>query len=91
QYPLQDDLPQYVADFALFCRDGRIAVLVTDEPPTEGELREAPPADYLLAANAWHVVYVTMAELEAAPASWAEHLVHLVARLGGPQNVTFDV
>lgn len=85
QYPLQDDLPQYVADFALFCRDGRIAVLVTDEPPAEGELREAPPADYLLAANAWHVVYVTMAELEAAPASWAEHLVHLVARLGGPQ------
>lgn len=90
QYPFQDDLPQYVADFALFCRDGRIAVLVTDEPPTEGELREAPPADYLLAANAWHVVRVTMAELEAAPATWAERLAHLVARLGGPQHLTPD-
>ncbi len=90
QYPLQDDLPQYVADFALFCRDGRIAVLVTDEPQAEGELREAFPADYLLAANAWHVVRVAMAELEHAPVAWADHLAHLVARLGGPQHVMLD-
>ncbi|MGC8781933.1 MAG: hypothetical protein ACP5UQ_13820 [Anaerolineae bacterium] len=87
QYPLQDDLPQYAADFALFCRDGRIAVIVTDEPRAERELREPLPADYLLAANAWHVVRVTMAELEAAPAVRAERLAHHVARLGGPERV----
>ena len=32
QYPLREDLPQYVADFALLCRDGKVAVIVDDEP-----------------------------------------------------------
>ncbi|MCX7671366.1 MAG: hypothetical protein N2439_15020 [Anaerolineae bacterium] len=91
QYPLQNDLPQYVADFALFCRDGRIAVLVTDEPPAADELREASPADYLLAANAWRVVRVTRAELETAAAAWAAHLARLVSQLGGPNRPTPDV
>lgn len=83
QYPLRDELPQYVADFALFCRDGRIAVLVTDEPRAAGEMREAPPADYLLAAEQWRVVRVTMAELDEAAAAWAQRLMHQAAQLGG--------
>ncbi len=82
QYPLHDELPQYVADFAVFCRDGRIAVLVTDEPRAEGELREAPPPDYLLAAGDWSVMRVTMAELAADARAWAERLAGQAARLG---------
>lgn len=81
QYPLHEDLPQYVADFAVFCRDGRIAVLVTDEPRTEGELHEAPPPDYLLAAGEWAVVRVTMAEISADAPAWAERLAYQAARL----------
>lgn len=84
QYPLHDELPQYVADFAVFCRDGRIAVLVTDEPRAEGELREAPPPDYLLAAGDWSVMRVTMAELAADAPAWAERLASQATRLNNP-------
>ena len=51
QYPLREDLPQYVADFALICRDGRAALIVDDEPCLEGEVREARLPDYLIAAG----------------------------------------
>jgi len=83
QYPFQDELPQYVADFAVFCRDGRIAVLVTDEPQAEGELREASLPDYLLAAGDWAVVRVTIAELATDAQAWAERLAGQAACFGG--------
>jgi hypothetical protein len=84
QYPLREALPQYVADFAVFCRDGRIAVLVTDEPQAEHELCEAPPPDYLLAAGEWSVMRVTMAELAADAPVWAERLASQATRLNNP-------
>lgn len=83
QYPLREDLPQYVADFALLCRAGRVALLVTDEPRAEDELREAPPPDYLLAAGAWAALHATRAELEADPAAWVARLAALAHTHGG--------
>jgi len=90
QYPLREDLPlpdwdlrQYVADFALLCRDGRVALIVEDEPRTEDELRESPAPDYLLAAGGWLPLRVTCAGLEADAAGWAARLAELVVRLGG--------
>jgi very-short-patch-repair endonuclease len=83
QYPFQDELPQHVADFAVFCRDGRIAVLVTDEPQAEGELREAHLPDYLLVAGDWAVMRVTIAELMTDAQAWAERLARQAARFGG--------
>ncbi|MGQ9491504.1 MAG: hypothetical protein ACUVS6_12550 [Anaerolineae bacterium] len=83
QYPLREDLPQYVADFAIFCREGRIAVIVTDEPDTVEGIREASPPDYLLAAGDWVPVYANLADLEAGPAVWAEKLAALAGQLGG--------
>lgn len=83
QYPLHEDLPQYVADFAIFCREGRIAVIVTDEPDTVEGIREASPPDYLLAAGDWVPVYVNLADLEAGPAVWTEKLAALAGQLGG--------
>ena len=83
QYPFQDELPQYVADFAVFCRDGRIAMLVTDEPQAEGELREAYLPDYLLAAGDWAVVRVTIAELATDAQAWAERLTGQAMLFGG--------
>ncbi len=84
QYPFREDLPQYAADFALFCKEGRIAVIVTDEPAGDDTLRETPPPDYLITAGGWTPVYVSLAELASAPAAWAERLKALTDRLGGP-------
>jgi len=81
QYPLADDLP--AADFALLCRDGRVAVLIIDELAAEGELREALPPDYLLAAGGWAVVRLTTAELDADAPGVVAHLSALTDRLGG--------
>ncbi len=92
QYPLEDRLPEYVADFALLCRDGRVALLITDEPRGERGVREEPPPDYLLAAGAWTPVWASRDELAADPAGWADRLAAMAAGLGGlaagssPQN-----
>jgi hypothetical protein len=83
QYPLREDLPQYVTDFAFFCRGGRIALIVEDEPQAEDELREAPTPEYLLAAGHWTPLRVTRADLEADTAGWARYLAELVARSSG--------
>jgi hypothetical protein len=83
QYPLREDAPEHVADFALFCRAGQIAVIVTDEPQADGGLREPGTPDYLLAAGGWHAVHVTQEALAAAPLAWAARLAELAARLGG--------
>ena len=81
QYPLADDLP--AADFALLCRDGRVAVLIVDEPAADGELREALPPDYLLAAGGWAVVRLMTAELDADAPGIVARLSALTDRLGG--------
>ncbi len=85
QYPLREDLPQYVADFALLCRDGRVALIVEDEPRGEDELRESPAPDYLLAAGQWRPLHVTRAELETDPSGWAARLAALAGELGGTE------
>lgn len=83
QYPLREELPQYVADFALPCRRGRIAVIVTDEPRAETELREQPAPDYLLAAGGWTPLRVTRAELAADPAPVVAQIRALTEGMGG--------
>lgn len=90
QYPLREDLPQYVADFAIFGPAGRVALLVTDEPRAEGELHEAPPPDYLLAAGEWLVVRATMAEIEADPAGWVARLAHNITQPGATRCAWAD-
>lgn len=87
QYPLREDSPQYVADFALFCHGGRIAIIVEDEPLCDNEVCENPPPDYLLAAQDWTPVRVTQAALLADPQARAAQLVALVERLGGIEPV----
>jgi hypothetical protein len=83
QLPLHDDFPQYVADFAIFCPSGKIAVLVVDEPPDAQALRDAPsgaPA-YLLTAGGWTTFAVTCAELEADVELRVTELLDLVRSL----------
>ncbi len=83
QYPLREDLPQYVADFALLCRRGKIALIVEDEPRRERELRETPPPDYLLAAGEWSGLRVRLADLAADPQGWAARLAAAAAAFDG--------
>jgi len=87
QYPLREDLPQYVADFALLCRNGKVAVLVDDEPRRANEMHETMPPDYLLATGNWTPLRVRRADLAADPGGWAGRLAALVASLGGPTTV----
>ena len=83
QYPLREDLPQYVADFALLCRNGKVAVIVEDEPRRVDEMRETPPADYLLTASDWLPLRITQEEMISYPAGCAARLSALMASLSG--------
>ncbi len=87
QYPLREDLPEYVADFAILCQRGRVALIVADEPRGEDELRESPAPDYLLAAGAWTALRVTRAELEADPRGWADRLAAAAEALGALSSI----
>jgi hypothetical protein len=84
QYPLREDRPQYVADFALLCADGQVAVIVEDEPRRADEMRELPPPDYLLTAGCWLPLRLTQDEVMSDPAGCAARLSALMASLGGP-------
>jgi hypothetical protein len=84
QYPLREDLPQYVADFALLCAEGQVAIIVEDEPRSADEMHEAMPPDYLLTAGGWLPLRMTRDEMASDPAGCAARLAALMARLGGP-------
>jgi very-short-patch-repair endonuclease len=70
-------------DFALFCRDGRIAVLCDDAQDQDDGLRERRPADYELAAEGWTVLRFSRQELEAELPRCAGAVIALARRLGG--------
>lgn len=77
-------------DFALFCRDGRIAVLCDDADDDETGLRERRPADYHLVAEGWTVLRFSRQEMEAELPRCAGAVIAMVQRLGGqvaPQSL----
>ncbi|MDY7042049.1 MAG: hypothetical protein SVX38_14425 [Chloroflexota bacterium] len=56
----EDDDEGYVVDFALLCREGRVAVLCEGATwPTGVLLRERPPLDYDLSAAGWTALRFT--------------------------------
>ena len=73
-----------MADFALLCADGQVAVIVEDEPPSADALHETMPPDYLLSAGDWLPLRMTRAEIVSDPAGCAAGLAALMASLGGP-------
>jgi hypothetical protein len=85
QYPLQDDSPNYVADFALFCRTGRIAVIVAQSPGNTDHVGESleTVADFLAHAGHWSVFRTGPLEPEGQPVRFVERLTELVNGLGG--------
>jgi hypothetical protein len=85
QFPLQDDLPDYVADFALFCKEGRIAVTISETPRRTEQLGESAEvvANYLALAGRWRLVFTSAAEMEQDPTACASRLAVLVDEAGG--------
>jgi len=88
RYQVSQPAGDVQVDFALFCRDGRIAVLCDDADDDEAGLRERRPADYDLAAGGWTVLRFSRQELEAELLRCAGAVIATVRRLGGQQDPT---
>jgi len=71
RYPLLDDSP-FTADFAVFCENERIAVIVAGDVEVaadsdlseEGHVRESSSLDYLLARGNWHAILIDRVDAE---------------------------
>jgi hypothetical protein len=83
EYALTDDLAGPAADFALFCAEGRIAVILKDVPQGGDRVREGVGLDYPLAAGDWCAVHVTREQLYDDLPAWMEGLTALVQARGG--------
>jgi hypothetical protein len=85
QYPLRDDLTECVADFALFCRDGRIAVLISGASEDNAQMKEsqASRSEYLACTEDWLMIRLSATELARDPALCAKQLAGLVSQMGG--------
>lgn len=70
-------------DFALFCQEGRIAVLCDDPAHDMADLREARPVDYDLATAGWRVLRFSRSELDHALPICVGAVLALVRQLGG--------
>lgn len=71
-------------DFALFCRDGRIAVLCDDQPSSrQPTVRERRTGDYALAVAGWHVLRFSQEELSKRLVPCLDVVLSWVHRLGG--------
>jgi very-short-patch-repair endonuclease len=61
---LREDDESYVVDFALFCREGQVAVLCEGATWQTGiVLRERPPVDYDLGTSGWMVLHFTARQI----------------------------
>ncbi len=83
QYPLRDETPEQVADFAFLCSRGKVALVVSDEPQTEARIGEEGTRDYLAASEGWVLMRVTSTELLAEAEEWAARVALAAAQLGG--------
>jgi very-short-patch-repair endonuclease len=72
-------------DFALFCRNGRIAVLCDGQPPRDGPLSlcEGRAADYALVVAGWQVLHLSHEDLTKKLPACLNAILALVYRLGG--------
>lgn len=83
RYQVGEPLGETEIDFAIFCRDGKIAVLCDDGRVDEGTLRERRPTIYGLTVAGWHVLRFGIGELEEALLACVGKVLALVQRLGG--------
>ena len=84
EYPIADDDDEHRIDFALPCRDGKVAVIVEDAPEI-ARLNEATDQamTYLLAAQGWRTLRLSTADINQDATAWASRLAEICAELGG--------
>ena len=89
QFPLQDDPPSHVADFALFCRAGWIAVTISETLQETGQVGESDEvvADYLAQARKWQLFRIGAVDIEQDATGCASRLAVLVAEMGGLESL----
>lgn len=90
RYQVDEEEAAPVVDFAIFCQEGRIAVLCggyeedeVRQPEPEASLREPRMMEYDLAAAGWHVLRFSPRQLEDALPGCVGAVLALVQRLGG--------
>jgi very-short-patch-repair endonuclease len=93
RYQVSEAKGQAPVDFAIFCQDGRIAVLVDPDrhqepdPLGDPDLREARPSDYELAAAGWHVLHFNRRILADDLPGCVGSVLAMVTQLGGQSRV----
>jgi len=87
RYQLGEPPNETLIDFALFCRDGRIAVLCETAADPDPDLRERRPAHYELAAGGWQVVQFSAQQVQDSVVGCVEQVAALVQQLGGQAPV----
>lgn len=76
--------PNHVwVDLALFCCEGRLAVLIEELAGPCRELREGSPAAYALTAAGWRVLWLSQRQVENALQDCVAAITTQVRRLGG--------
>lgn len=87
RYQVGNPPDEITVDFALFCREGRIAVLCETAPEGGAHLAEARPSETDLAAESWQVVTFSTRQLSAGIGECVAQVVELVDRLGGQSQL----
>lgn len=94
RYQVGEPPDEAQVDFALFCRDGRIAVLCSEGVPADDapadNLRERRPVDYELAAGGWHVLRFSRTQLLDELPLCVGAALALASRLGGQNSAAIQ-
>lgn len=83
RFQLGEPPNETLIDFALFCRDGRIAVLCETTPDPDPDLRERRPREYDLMAGGWQVMQFSAHQVNDDITGCVERVTALVQQLGG--------
>jgi hypothetical protein len=84
RYPIADDDEEHSVDFALPCRDGRVAVMVESAPDAVrlNEATDLAPG-YLLVAHGWTTVLLSAVDIIQDASGCVARLTALCIALGG--------
>ena len=86
RYRVGEPPDEVQVDFALFCRNGRIAVLCDDQPTeVQPGLHERRSAEYALAAAGWQVARFSQEDLEKTLPACLGAVLAMVHHLGGQE------
>ncbi len=94
RYPLREDGEGYTVDFAILCRQGKIAICLDGEPVVENVrvVREDQRIDeYELAAQGWTVLRLDTRNPTRSPAVCLAKVLEATKRRGGVLPAEYDL